>query len=165
MITLVACTCASQRVAAQFHSPTLQPSESRFVQQIYQQVIANQRMAEMAMNQAHTRDVRQLGANISRDLRHSREDLQVLARDKRINLSDTLTASNRRAVSHLSSAPGHSFDRVYVDTLLQQLPSTLQESRQIASRTRDNELRAYLNKINPRIERVIGEARTARARL
>ena len=32
--------------SAQARSPVLQPSESRFVQQLYQQVIANQRMAE-----------------------------------------------------------------------------------------------------------------------
>ena len=96
---------------------------------------------------------------------HSREDLGRLARDKRVNLSDTLTAQNRNAVTRLSSAPGRSFDRTYVETLLQQLPRTLEGSQQIAASTRDAELRTYLNKINPRIERVIGEAQTARARL
>jgi predicted outer membrane protein len=151
--------------SAQFHSSHLQPSEVRFVQNFYQQVIANQRMSELAMNKGQSRDVRELGANVSRDLRHAREDLHVLARNTGVHLSDDLTASNRAAASRLSNAVGSSFDRTYVDILLQQLPQTLQESRQIAGRTRSDELRSYLNRVNPRIERVISEAQTARARL
>ncbi len=125
----LACAAAAHVAApqafAQARSPSLQPSEVRFLQGLYQDVIANQRMAEMAANQGQHRSVRQLGTNVGRDLRHSREDIQLLARKKRVSLSSTLTAQNRRPSPRVSNAPTRSFDRTYVETLQAQISRIL----------------------------------------
>ena len=150
---------------AQARSPSLQPSEVRFLQGLYQEVIADQRMAEMALNQGQTRGVRQLGTSVARDLRHSREDIQILARNKSVSLSSTLAAQNRHAVTRVSNAHGAAFDRTYVDTVLEQVTRTLQMSQAMAASTRDPDLQAFLNKAIPRLQRVQTEATTERARL
>jgi predicted outer membrane protein len=164
-VLLLVCAAFAPRASAQASSPTLQPSEVRFLQNLYQNVIANQRMAEMALNQGRTPSVRQLGTNVNRDLRHSREDISILARKKHVSLSSTLTAQSRRAVTTVSNAHGNAFDRTYVDTLLQQLSRILATAKSMSASTRDADLKAFLHQAIPRLERVNTEATTTRARL
>jgi predicted outer membrane protein len=162
---LVVGLVAAPRVSAQFQSGALNPSEIRLVQGLYQDVITSQRLAELAVNGGHTSAVRQLAQNAIRPLRREREEIKNLANRKRVPVSANLTASNRNAVSRLSSAPGRSFDRTYVDILLQRLPVILESSKATVSTTQDADLKAFLTRIIPRLEARISAAQAVRANL
>ncbi len=153
------------RADAQFRTNALSPADIRLVQGLYQNVIAGQRMARLALNEGRSAQVRQLGANATCPLNQAYDDLRLLARNNRVHLSDTLTAGNRRDVTRLTSAAARDFDALYVDTLLRELPPILQSAQSTASLTRDANPRALLTAAIPRIQARIAEVQAVKARM
>jgi predicted outer membrane protein len=124
-------------------------TDQDFISQLYQEIIASQRLAGLAVNQGQKSSVRSLGGSVTESLRQVRETIRLLAKKKGVTISDDLIAQNQDAVDKLSSASGDDFDRTYIDILMQYLPRILSRCESVASTTQDADLKALTSNLVP----------------
>ncbi len=140
-------------------------TDQDFVSQLYQEIIASQKLASMAVNLGQKGSVRSLGGNVSESLRQARETVKVFARKKNVTISDDLTAQNQSAVDTLSNAGGDAFDRTYLDILLQYLPRILSRCESVAASTQDPGLKALAAGFIPTIKSRIAAVESVKSDL
>ncbi len=140
-------------------------TDQDFVSQLYQEIIASQRLATMAVNDGKKSSVRSLGASTAETLRQARETVRLLARKKGVTISDDLIAQNQDAVDKLSNAVGDGFDRTYLDVLLQYLPRILNRCESVAATTQDPDLKALAAGFVPMIKSRIAAVESVKSDL
>jgi len=140
-------------------------TDQDFISQIYQEIIASQRLASMAVNDGKKSSVRSLAANVTESLRQARETVRILARKKGVTISDDLIAQNQDAVDKLSNAVGDGFDRTYLDILLQYLPRILSRCESVAASTQDPDLKALAAGFVPMIKSRIAATESVKSDL
>ena len=141
-------------------------TDQDFVSQLYQEIIASQRLASMAVNDGKKGSVRSLAASVTESLRQARETVRILARKKGVTISDDLIAQNQDTVDQLSnSGGGDTFDRTYLDILLQYLPRILSRCESVAATTQDPDLKALAASFIPMIKSRITMVETVKSDL
>jgi predicted outer membrane protein len=153
----------SRPTSAQTPENALSYSDEAFITQLYQEVIASQRLAGLAVNQGTKAVVRQLGASVTDSLRQAREGISLLAKKKGVTISDELSAQNQGVVDDLSGAAYDDFDRTYLDILLNYLPRILRRCQEIASTTQDPDLKAVAARMVSTIETRIAAVQAAKS--
>ena len=127
-------------------------TDQDFISQLYQEVVASQRLAGLAVNQGMKGSVRSLAGSTVESLRQIRETVRILARKKGVTITDELIAQNQDAVDKLSSASGDDFDRTYLDILLQYLPRILSRCESVAASTQDPDLKPFASGLVPNLK-------------
>jgi predicted outer membrane protein len=150
---------------ASLRDNALSYSDEDFVTQLYQEVIAGERLASMALNLGQKGAVRSLAGNTVASLRQVREAIKVLAGKKGVTISEELIAQNQDAVDRLSSSAGDGFDRTYLDTLLQFLPRILQRCESVTDSTQDADLKALTAGLVPTLKARIEAVQAVKADL
>jgi predicted outer membrane protein len=140
-------------------------TDEDFITQLYQEVIAAQKLATMALNLGQKGAVRSLAGNTVESLRQIRESINVLARKKGVTISEELIAQNQDVVDKLSSSAGDGFDRTYLDILLQYLPRILQRCESVAASTQDPDLKALTSNLVPTLKTRIEAVQAVKADL
>jgi predicted outer membrane protein len=144
---------------------SLSYTDQDFISQLYQEVVASQRLAGLALNFGQKGSVRSLAASTSDSLRQIRETVKILARKKGVTVTDELIAQNQDVVDQLSSAGGDGFDRNYLDILLRYLPRIQDRCESVASTTQDPDLKALTSSLVPTIKARIEAVETVKAGL
>jgi predicted outer membrane protein len=140
-------------------------TDQDFISQLYQEVIAGHRVANMALNFGQKGAVRSLAGSTVESLRQIRETIKVLARKKGVTITDELTAQNQDVVDKLSGSAGDGFDRTYLDILMQYLPRILQRCESVTDSTADPDLKALTAGLVPTLKARIEAVQTVKSEL
>lgn len=140
-------------------------SDARLLREFHQDVLANIRTAEMARSRGQAPAVRRVGDHAARNLRQTRFNIESAARQNRINLSTGISGQGRNLVNRVSRTPSGSFDRVYLDSTVQQMRRLQQSARNGSTRARSQSLRSAYRRSISVFSRIQSDAQSARARL
>lgn len=135
----------------------LAPVDRTFIEGAARDGIAELALARLARRQAHREDVKQFAAMLENDHVTAHEDLEALARTRRLALPASLEHKHQRRMAALARVSGAAFDRQYLELMVDMHRKAVADFRRQARIAKDAGVRGYAAKSLPALERHLKE--------
>ncbi|GAB3171008.1 hypothetical protein GCM10027291_23350 [Telluribacter humicola] len=118
------------------------------------------RLGQLVQNNAQSQDVKEYSRTMSEYFNQASTDLIRLANQKKIPLPSALSTINKADYDRLSALTGAAFDRAYIDWSIQSHQRTIEQLRQHAMDSSDQELINWASSRIATMEQQLNRAQT-----
>jgi len=148
-------------------SAQLSADDRKFLQDAAIGGIEEVELGKLAVQEAASDQVRQIGQRIADDHTQANEQLQSLAQAKGLSLPTRLDAKHQKEVDRLQKLSGAEFDRAYIKLMIEDHQKDIREFRKVAEHGADADIKslaaATLPKLHDHLAMARDAARTAKA--
>lgn len=145
--------------------PSLTQSEQAFMVEAAQNDLGEIDMAQIALHNSGTRDVRDFANMIKSDHTNALDDLADLMQASNVQIPRSIPAQTQRDISRMASLQGGEFDREFVNMVVDEHQKTIEMFRDQQSTTRDADLQKYLEDTLPILEMHLEKAQRLQTKL
>jgi putative membrane protein len=122
-------------------------------------------LGELAGTHAKNDDVKKFGRRMVEDHGKANEELTALARAKGVDLPKEMDRPQKRVHDRLAKLTGESFDRAYVEEMVKDHRKDVKEFEQQATRAKDPDLKARVDKTLPTLHEHLREIENISAKV
>ncbi|HEY3898105.1 MAG TPA: DUF4142 domain-containing protein [Chthoniobacter sp.] len=140
-------------------------SDKSFIQNAYEDGLAEVKMAEMAQGKTANADVKAFAEKMTTDHSQADSELKTLADSKKVTVatSPTLTAQGKAKL--LDARSGASFDKNYASDMVSDHKKAVALFEKTANEAKDPDVRAFANKILPTLREHLSMAEALESKL
>jgi putative membrane protein len=130
----------------------LSSSDSDFVNKAAQGGMAEVQLGQMVAQKAQNQAVKDFAQRMVDDHSKANDQLKQLASQKGINLPTDLDSSDKQFQDKLSSASGASFDKMYMDHMVQDHKKDVSEFQSEADKASDPDVKSFAQQTLPTLQ-------------
>ncbi len=127
----------------------LSSKDKEFVNEAAQGGLAEVQLGKLAAQQAESSDVKQFGQRMVQDHTKANSELVSLARTKGVTPPSGPSAKDKATMTKLSAMHGSSFDRAYMDDMVNDHKKDVADFERYAKEGTDPDLKAFAQKTLP----------------
>jgi putative membrane protein len=127
----------------------LSPPDEKFVMSAAQGGMTEVKLGELADQKARRDDVKKFGQRMMEDHGKGNDALKSLATKKSLNLPEQLDATHAGTIDRLSKLEGDQFDKAYIDEMIKDHKTDIEEFEEAGKTTKDAELKVFIAKTLP----------------
>ena len=157
--TVALVVCAAPAFAQQKPAPASkttaakqQGSDQKFVMEAAKGGMAEVELGKLAQDKGQSEQVKSFGKRMVDDHGKANDELQTLARNKSITLPSDLDPRDKALKDRLSKLSGPSFDRAYMNAMLQDHRKDVSAFKMEANAGKDPDVKAFASKTLPTLE-------------
>jgi putative membrane protein len=159
----VAATESGSRVAAGQGSATQKSSntnasDQQFLRKAADDNLAEVEMGRLALQKASSQDVKNFAQTMVRDHGKTKEELEKIARTKRVDIPKTPGAKNKAAQDRLAKFSGEQFDSAYMAEMLKDHKDDVTTFRRELNSAQDMDIKQFADKSMPTLESHLKQA-------
>lgn len=158
MVAMVGCETDRERRTTTARRTS--SSDSSFLRNAAQEGMTEVELARVAQDQASSPEVRQLAQQMLDDHSNSNQRLRQIARDQNVSLPTQLDVSHRAQLDRLATLRGESFDRQYIQTMLDAHERTIDLYDREARSGSNAQVRTFARDTLPTLRQHLQLART-----
>jgi putative membrane protein len=128
-----------------------QPASAAFLKEAAQGGMAEVQLAEVAERSASSEDVKALARKIREDHTQANQELQQIATSKHVSLPTDIGATHRAVEARLQKMTGASFDRAYVNQMVQDHRKDIAAFKQHQN-DKDSDVKTFVTKTLPTLQ-------------
>jgi putative membrane protein len=144
----------------QLNNNNLSDFDRQFMVRAAQSGMAEVQLGQLAVQRAASNEVRQFGQRMIQDHTRANAQLMQLSRQKGVSLPQTLGPQYQAIQARLSNLSGTSFDRAYMNQMVQQHSQDVSLFQQETQRGQDTQVRAWARQTLPALQAHLQQART-----
>ncbi len=110
------------------------------------------KLGEMAQQKAQAADVKDFGKRMVTDHGKANDELKALAQQKGEKVPDKMEHKNQKVVDKLNKASAAEFDKEYMQTMIQDHTTDLEDFKDFGMKAKDPDLKAWATKTTAVIE-------------
>jgi putative membrane protein len=110
-------------------------------------------LADVAMQKTQNQEVRNLAQTIKTDHEQLNSQMEQLAQQKQVMLSDSLMDDHRKKVEDLQQKSANEFDKAYVDMMVKDHKDDIDKYEKMRDDTQDSDLQALINNSIPVLQK------------
>jgi putative membrane protein len=130
----------------------LSQSEQDFLTEAAQADLAEMDMAQIALQNSATGDVRDLANMIKRDHTSALEDLTELMKGKNVSQPKSIPARTQQDIGRMKTLTGGEFDREFVNMIVSEHQKAIEMFRDQQSTAQNQDVKKYVEDTLPRLE-------------
>jgi len=138
--------------ASSTSSRDLSPQDNNFVQTAVDMGYAEAEIGRLAADRASDSRVKDFGQQMVDDHQRANDRLSTLASDKGIRATPELDSTHKTLRERLQSVSGHTFDREYMDSQVEDHNKTVTLFQSEANNGRDTDLRRFAQDTLPTLQ-------------
>ena len=119
------------------------------------------KMAELAMTNSSSPDIKKLARHVMEDHKKSANELQVLAAQKNIVLPDKLSNHSQKKIDCMAKKQGEKFDKAYSKMMKKDHKRDIAAFKKEAEKGNDSDIKAFASKKLPVLEKHLEMTETA----
>jgi len=153
--TVVLAFAAAPAIAAQKKHVATTPkagSDNTFVTKAAQGGMAEVELGKLAAEKASKDEVKKFGQRMVDDHSKANDELKTVAQQKNITLPTEISAKDKALVTRLTKLSGPAFDRAYMQAMLTDHRTDVNEFRVESKSGRDADVKAFAAKTLPTLE-------------
>jgi len=131
---------------------TVSRSDAKFIQHAAQANLGEVQLGKLAQEKGGDSQVRQFGERMVGDHGQAAKELQQLAGDKGVSVSNDISSSDMRLRDRLAKLQPAAFDREYVREMVKDHKKDVAEFRRMSEKAQDPTLKAWVVKTLPTLE-------------
>ena len=122
-------------------------------------------LGQLAAQRAKNEQVKEFGSKMVEEHKKVRREAEELASKHKVTMPTKLTPEDKQKVEEISKLAGHEFDRAYMNFMLQNHETTLEEYQQHINTMRYPDLREYFTSTLPMLKAHRDKARLIKSSL
>jgi len=130
----------------------LSNADSTFASKAAQGGLAEVELGKLAMTHATNDQVKQFGKQMVDDHGKANEELQQIASRKGITLPSSANSEDQATIKRLSSLTGSAFDKAYMDEMVKDHQTDVNEFRKESTSGQDSDFKSFASKTLPTLE-------------
>jgi len=152
MTTLIA-------LSAILSAAPISSTDKKFIEQTAEGGMTEVRLAELALKNAASADVKEFAQHMVDDHSKANAELKELAERKQVAISDDINAEHKRLEEKLTGMSGETFDREFMKIMVADHKKTVSAFEKTASaKSSDPDLKAWANTTLPTLRHHLGMA-------
>lgn len=109
-------------------------------------------MGQMAQQKGQSQEVKDFGGKMVKDHGKANEELKALAQQKNAKMPDKLESKHKKAVDKFGKASGAEFDRQYMETMVKDHTTDVEDFKNVGLKAKDPDLKGWATKTLPVLE-------------
>ena len=162
---LTACNRENGVEAHEDRAPSLSQSEQDFLTEAAQADLAEMDMAQIALQNSATGDVRDLANMIKSDHTSALEDLTELMKGKNVSQPKSIPARTQQDIGRMKTLTGGEFDREFVNMIVSEHQKVIEMFRDQQSTAQCPDVKKYVEDTLPRLEMHLEKAQRLQTKL
>lgn len=134
--------------------------DKEFVTETYEDVLLQLKLGELAQVSGSVASVKDFGKTMTTEYSKTKEGLNALAKNKNITLSSELSEKGQRKYERLSKRVGHSFDKEYMDYMIEFQKDLAHEFDEASEDSKDSDVKTWAATTLPSMKSNIESARS-----
>jgi putative membrane protein len=151
--------------AREDRAPALSQSEQDFLKEAAQADLAEMDMAQIALQNSATGDVRDLANMIKSDHTSALEDLTELMKGKNVSQPKSIPARTQQDIGRMKTLTGGEFDREFVNLIVSEHQKTVEMFRDQQSTAQNEDVKKYVEDTLPILEMHLEKAQRLQTKL
>ncbi|MBR8840202.1 MAG: DUF4142 domain-containing protein [Stigonema ocellatum SAG 48.90 = DSM 106950] len=139
---------------------SLSSSDRKFITQAAEGGLAEVQLGELASQRGSSDAVKQFGQRMVQDHTQANNQLQQLAAQKNVTLPKGIGKENQKVKQKLSKLSGASFDRAYINDMVQDHTKDVSSFQRQAQQAQDPDLKAFATQTLPILQEHLQMARS-----
>jgi putative membrane protein len=115
-------------------------------------------LGKLAEAKAISESVKKYARMIQNDHNNANDKLKNLAMTNSITVDSAIKSENRQKVNDLSTLSGASFDKEYINLMVENNQKDIQEFENASSKVRNTQLKSWIDKTLPTLKKHLQEA-------
>jgi putative membrane protein len=144
---------------AQSAEQAAKPSTQAFLKNAAEMCHAEMTLGQLAADRGANKRVREFGAQIKEDHKRISEGVQLLASRHDVKLPSEPSDEHKQKLKELSSLSGHAFDREYMQYILRDQQTEVNEFEEAMRTVEDPDVLRWTHQTLPRLRAHVEEAR------
>jgi putative membrane protein len=140
-------------------------TDKSFIQNAYEDGLAEVKMAEMAESKSANADVKAFAAKMVTDHSQADTDLKTLADSKKVTVATEPTLMAQGKAKLLDARSGDSFDKNYASNMVSAHKSAVEAFEKAANEAKDPDVKALANKLLPTLREHLSMAEALETKL
>ena len=140
------------KAAREDRTTSLSQSEQDFMMEAVRADLAEINMAQVALDNSGTGEVKDFANMIKSDLTSALEDLSELMKDMNVPPPKSIPVELQQDISRMRSLTGGELDREFVNMIVSQQQKTIEMFRDQQSTAQNEDLKKYVEDTLPRLE-------------
>lgn len=130
----------------------LNSKDKSFVQDAYQDGLAEIDAAQMAERKTANNDIKSFAAMIIKDHSAANTELKALADSKKVSTATEASMIDRAKAKMLDAKVGGDFDKAYIDSMINDHKKDIEKFQKIANEGQDQDVKNLANKTLPTLK-------------
>ena len=128
------------------------PTDAKFMKEAAHGGLAEVELGNLAKDKASNDQVKQFASRMVDDHSKANDELKTLAGNKNVQLPTTLDAKDQALKDRLSKLSGQEFDRAYMQAMVKDHRTDVNEFRKASTSAKDPDVKAFAAKTLPTLE-------------
>ena len=134
--------------------------EVEFVTETYEDGLLKIKLGELAQTKGSVASVKDFSKTLTTDYSKAGDELKALAKNKNIALPSELSKKGQRKYDRLTKREGHSFDKEYMDYMIENHDDAIDEFGEMSEESKDADIKAWTLKMLPSLKRNLETAKS-----
>lgn len=163
--TLVAATAAVAVIPLRADDSSLASSDKSFIQDAYQDGLAEVNMAQMAERKTGNADVKAFAEKLAADHSKANSQLKMLADSKKVSTASEPSMVAKGKGKLLDGKTGADFDKAYIDDMIGDHKKDIKAFEKAASEAKDQDVKNFANQTLPTLKEHLSTAEGIQAKI